>query len=350
MPSTAGQLADRPTDQPTDQPTDEEFLQVTGPYRRELLAHCYRMLGSVHEAEDLVQETYLRAWRSYHGFEGRSSLRTWLYRIATNVCLTALDGRSRRPLPTGLGAPSSDPADPLVQRSEVLWLEPAPSALVDGDPNDPASIVTTRASVRLALIAALQHLPPRQRAVLVLRDVLRLRAAEVAEMLDTSVAAVNSSLQRARAQLDDAGLTEEDVVEPSDPAQRALLDRYAKALEAKDVSAIVDAFTADAVWEMPPFTSWFQGPAAIARLVDTHCPAGPGELRLLRTEANGQPAYAVYLLGDKGWQPFQLQVLALTDGRISHVAAFFDLTLFPTFGLPASLPEENLGELASATP
>jgi RNA polymerase sigma-70 factor, ECF subfamily len=241
----------------TDQLADEDFLQVTGPYRRELLAHCYRMLGSVHDAEDLVQETYLRAWRSYHGFEGRSSLRTWLYRIATNACLSALDGRNRRPLPTGLGAPSSDPGDPLIQQGEVLWLEPVPDAMVGGGPSDPATIIESRASLRLALIAALQHLPPRQRAVLVLRDVLMLRAAEVAEVMDTSVAAVNSSLQRARAQLDEAGLTEDDIVEPTEPAQRELLDSYARALEQKDIAAIVKLFTADAVWEMPPFTGWY---------------------------------------------------------------------------------------------
>src|SRR5262245_39020053 len=184
-----------------EQLVEDTFTEVSDRYRRELLAHCYRMLGSVHEAEDLVQETYLRAWRSYHGFEGRSSLRTWLYRIATNACLTALESRNRRPMPTGLGNPSSDPADPLVQQSEVLWLEPIPDNLVEGAPNDPATIVASRESIRLALIAALQYLPPRQRAVLLLRDVLRLPAAEVAQMLETTTAAVNSGLQRAHAQL-----------------------------------------------------------------------------------------------------------------------------------------------------
>ena len=329
--------------------TDDDFLEVTGQYRRELLAHCYRMLGSVHEAEDLVQETYLRAWRSYHGFEGRSSLRTWLYRIATNVCLTALDGRKRRPMPTGLGAPSAHPDDPLVELGEVLWLEPVPDAILAGwcdDPHDPATIVAGRASVRLALIAALQQLPPRQRAVLVLREVLRLRAAEVAEMLGTSVAAVNSSLQRARASLEAAGLTEEDVAEPDDPRQRELLDRYARAIETKDVAAIVEVFAADVVWEMPPFSAWFRGPDAIARLIATHCPAKAGELRLVPTEANGQPAYAVYRLTAEGWTPFQLHVLALTDGRVSHVAAFFDLSLFTTFGLPARLDDAAPGVAA----
>jgi RNA polymerase sigma-70 factor, ECF subfamily len=334
----------------TDQRTDEDFVSLTDPYRRELLAHCYRMLGSVHDAEDLVQETYLRAWRAYHGFEGRSSLRTWLYRIATNVCLTALESRTRRPLPTGLGNPSADPGDPLVERTEVAWLEPVPDAMLGASGSDPAAIVTSRESVRLALIAALQHLPPRQRAVLVLRDVLRLRAAEVADVLDTSTAAVNSTLQRARAQIDQAGLTEDDVVEPTEPGQRELLDRYVHALEGKDIPAIVELFTADAVWEMPPFTGWYQGPKHIGRLIDTQCPAGPGELRLFPIEANGQPGFAMYMRGDNGWRAFQLQVVTLTSAGISHVTAFFDLSLFTTFGLPLILPADDPVVLATAIP
>jgi RNA polymerase sigma-70 factor (ECF subfamily) len=334
----------------TDQLADEDFLEVTGPYRRELLAHCYRMLGSVHDAEDLVQETYLRAWRSYHGFEGRSSLRTWLYRIATNACLSALDSRNRRPLPTGLGAPSSDPSDPLIEQAEVLWLEPVPDAMV-GSTSDPAAIVASRESIRLALIAALQFLPPRQRAVLVLRDVLRLRAAEVAEVMETSVAAVNSSLQRARAQLDEAGLTEDDIVEPSDPAQRELLDRYARAMEQKDIAAIVKLFTADAVWEMPPFTGWYQGIVDIGRLIDTQCPGEPGGMRMVPTEANGQPAFALYMRHDDGvWRAFQLQVVTLTAAGISHMTVFFDLSLFTTFGLPMTLPADDQAVLSSVTP
>jgi len=334
----------------TDQLADEDFLEVTGPYRRELLAHCYRMLGSVHDAEDLVQETYLRAWRSYHGFEGRSSLRTWLYRIATNACLSALDSRNRRPLPTGLGAPSSDPSDPLIEQAEVLWLEPVPDAMV-GSTSDPAAIVASRESIRLALIAALQFLPPRQRAVLVLRDVLRLRAAEVAEVMDTSVAAVNSSLQRARAQLDEAGLTEDDIVEPTDPAQRDLLDTYARALEQKDIAAIVKVFTADAVWEMPPFTGWYQGTADIGRLIDTQCPGDPGGMKMVPTKANGQPAFALYMRHADGiWRAFQLQVVTLTAAGISHMTVFFDLSLFPTFGLPMTWPVDDQAVLSSVTP
>jgi len=328
----------------TDQLVDDSFTQVSDRYRRELLAHCYRMLGSVHDAEDLVQETFLRAWRSFHGFEGRSSVRTWLYRIATNACLTALESRNRRPLPSGLGYPNADPAAPLVEQNEVLWLEPVPDSMVGIGSNpaaDPAAVVTGRESVRLAFIAALQHLPPRQRAVLVLREVLALPAAEVAEMLDMTVAAVNSALQRARAQLDEAGLSADDVVEPAEADRRELLGRYVQALEDKNIAGLVELFTTDAVWEMPPFVGWYQGPADIGVLVDSQCPAGPGQLRLLPTEANGQPAFAMYLRRDDGnWHAFQLHVLELAGTSIAHVTAFFDLDLFTTFGMPLTMPAE----------
>lgn len=328
--------------QMTDQRVDEDFEQITDRYRRELLAHCYRMLGSAHDAEDLVQETFLRAWRSYDGFEHRSSLRTWLYRIATNACLDALQGRSRRPLPTGLGDPGADPAAPLTEQPEVPWLEPMPDAMIGvGASDDPATVVTSRESVRLAFVAVLQHLPPRQRAVLVLREVLTLPAAEVAQVLDTSTASVNSSLQRARANLGLARLTADDVVEPTEPGQRELLDRYAQALEVKDIPALVKMFAADAVWEMPPFSTWFRGPEHIGLLVDRQCPVGPGDLRLWPVRANGQPAFAVYVRGDGGgWEAFQLQVLTVAGDAISHVTAFFDLSLFRTFGLPMSIPAE----------
>ncbi|NJC73922.1 sigma-70 family RNA polymerase sigma factor [Planosporangium thailandense] len=326
-----------------DNPADEDFLRQADPYRRELLAHCYRMLGSVHDAEDLVQETYLRAWRAYDRFEGRSSLRTWLYRIATRACLTALESRGRRPLPTGLGGPNADPGDPLVDQPEVPWLEPLPDALVAAETTDPAAVVAARQSVRLAMIAALQYLPPRQRAVLLLRDVLKWRAAEVAELLDTTTTAVNSILQRARAQLDRAGLTEEEIVEPTEPEQRELLDRYVAAFEAKDIAGIVELFTKDAVWEMPPFTSWYRGAEAIARLVDTHCPArGPGDMRLVPTRANGQPAFGLYMRGPDGtYLPFNLPVLTLGKDGVTHVASFFDVRLFATFGLPDRLPADR---------
>ncbi|TWP51895.1 sigma-70 family RNA polymerase sigma factor [Lentzea tibetensis] len=302
----------------------EDFARVADPFRRELLAHCYRMLGSVHDAEDLVQETYLRAWRSFAGFEGRSSVRTWLYKIATNVCLTALDSRTRRPLPAGLGA-SSGPDDPLVQDHEVPWLEPIPT--------DPATIVGERQSTRLAFVAALQLLPARQRAVLILRDVLRWSAAEVAEQLDMTVAAVNSALQRARSQVGE--LNEDDVVEPSSQDQRAVLDRWVKAFEAKDIPAIVAMFTEDVVWEMPPYPGWYLGPDMVAWHLTNQCPAVPGGARMLAVEANGQPAYGLYLRAPDGvFRPFNLQVLTFTGDRVRHVASFFDPRLFATFGLP----------------
>jgi RNA polymerase sigma-70 factor (ECF subfamily) len=327
----------------TDNSVNEDFLRLADPYRRELLAHCYRMLGSVHDAEDLVQETYLRAWRSYDRFEGRSSLRTWLHRIATRACLTALESRSRRPLPTGLGAPSADAGDTLVEQLEVPWLEPIPDAMTGAEGADPAAIVTARQSIRLALIAALQHLPPRQRAVLILRDVLSWRAAEVAELLDTTTTAVNSILQRARAQLDQAAPTEDEIVEPTAADQRALLDRYVTAFEDKDIPAIVELFTKDAVWEMPPFTAWYQGAENIGRLIDTQCPAdGPGDMRLIPTRANGQPAFGLYMRGDDDvYRPFNLPVLTLGPSGITHVACFFDLRLFATFGLPETLPAQR---------
>jgi RNA polymerase sigma-70 factor (ECF subfamily) len=329
-----------------DNPVNEDFLLLADPFRRELLAHCYRMLGSVHDAEDLVQETYLRAWRSYDGFEGRSSLRTWLHRIATRACLTALESRTRRPLPTGLGGPSSDPADSLVEQPEVPWLEPIPDAMVGAGQTDPAAIVASRESIRLALIAALQHLPPRQRAVLILRDVLNWRAAEVAEVVGTTTTAVNSILQRARAQLHQVAPSEDEVVEPNAPDQRELLARYVTAFENYDVAAIVELFTADAVWEMPPFTGWYQGAENIGRLIAAQCPAeGPGDLRLVPAEANGQPAFAMYLREDKEGtdgihRAFALHVLTLSASGIAHVAVFFDLSLFATFGLPETQPAQ----------
>ena len=311
-------------------------------FRRELLAHCYRMLGSVHDAEDLVQETYIRAWRSYDKFENRSSLRTWLYRIATNVCLTALDGRERRPLPVGLGNPDADPGDPLDERLEVPWLEPVPDAMTGADP---ASVVTGRETIRLALIAALQHLPPRQRAVLILRDVLKWRAAEVAELLETSTPAVNSILQRARAQLEQVAPREDTVVEPTEAAQRDLLDKYVSAFEAKDISAIVALFTKDAVFDMPPYAVWYKGPANIGKHLADVCPVGPGEMRLIPVTANGQPGFGTYWRDAEGvYRPFNLVVLTLSAQGITHSTSFFDLKLFETFGLPPVYPEEVSGE------
>ncbi|MBA2560848.1 MAG: sigma-70 family RNA polymerase sigma factor [Propionibacteriales bacterium] len=323
----------------TQQTVGEDIVVLDEKFRPELLAHCYRMMGSVHDAEDLVQETYLRAWRSMDSFEGRSSLRTWLYRIATNACLTALQGRNRRPLPTGLGADSSDPSAPLVQQPEVAWLEPLPDAMMSAEWADPATIVATRESIRLAFVAALQLLPARQRAVLILRDVLKWRAAEVAELLDTTTTAVNSILQRAHARLDELSPSEDTVVEPTDPDQRALLERYLAAFESYDVAAIVALFREDAVWEMPPYTGWYQGAESIGRLIAANCPAsGPGDMRLVTTAANGQPAFAVYMRGQDGvHRQFQLQVLTVSASGVAHVSCFFDVRLFAHFGLPESL-------------
>jgi RNA polymerase sigma-70 factor (ECF subfamily) len=323
-----------------DDDTADVFLSDAQRYRRELLAHCYRMTGSLHDAEDLVQETYLRAWKAYGGFKGNSSVRTWLYRIATNTCLTALEGRQRRPLPTGLGAPSSDPAADLVERPEVPWLEPLPDATRD-DASDPSVIVASRESVRLAFIAALQHLSARQRAVLVLRDVLQWKAAEVGEAIGASTAAVNSLLQRARAQLDAvAPSADDELPAPESPAVQDRLARYIAAFEAYDIDKLVRMFTAEAVWEMPPFDGWYRGGEAIGTLIHRQCPAeAAGDMRLRPLTANGQPAAAMYMrTEDGGFLPFQLHVLDIDpDGGVSHVVAFLDTALFAKFGLPERL-------------
>jgi len=292
------------------------------------------MTGSLHDAEDLVQETYLRAWKAYSGFQGKSSLRTWLYRIATNTCLTSLEGRQRRPLPVGLGAPSSDPMDELVESHEVAWLEPLPNNAAD-----PSEIASSRESVRLAFVAALQHLSPRQRAVLVLRDVLQWKAAEVADAIGTSTAAVNSLLQRARAQLEAVGPSADDrLLSPDSPDTRDRLARYIEAFETYDVDRLVEMFTAEAIWEMPPFDSWYQGCNAIGSLIHHQCPAsGPGDMRLIPLLANGQPAAAMYMRDGDKHVPFQLHVIDLTASGVSHVVAFLDTALFAKFGLPREL-------------
>lgn len=335
------QQANRPERPETERPTlpvtaDEEFVTRAEQYRRELFAHCYRMSGSVHDAEDLVQETLLRAWRAYGSFEERASMRTWLHRIATNVCLTALEGRKRRPLPTGLGQPASDPGVPVHENSEVPWLSPVPDSMVtDETPEDAAEQLE---GVRLAFVAALQHLPPRQRAALVLRDVLQWRAAEVAEAVGTTTAAVNSALQRARETVRKAELDREQRGGALTPEQEQLLRRYVDAFWRKDVDALVEMFTDDAVWEMPPFPGWYQGPRDIVRLIDTQCPGDRHDMPMLPTRANGQPAFGLYMRGPDGaFTPFHLQVLDLEGDRVRHVGAFFDHSLFPLCGLPGRL-------------
>ncbi|WP_300009120.1 sigma-70 family RNA polymerase sigma factor [Pseudonocardia sp.] len=319
----------------TEKPAQDEFLALAQPYRRELMAHCYRMLGSVHDAEDVFQETMVRAWRGYDRFEGRSSLRTWLHRIATSTCLTALEGRKRRPMPAGLNGTGSDPDDPLRDNAEVAWLEPVPDHAVGADP---AAVVSSRSTIRLAFVAALQHLPARQRAVLLLREVLQWKASEVAELLGTSVAAVNSALQRARAQMAQVAPAEDDVAYPLSEHQRDLLERYVAAFEIKDVAGIVALLAADVVWEMPPYEAWYRGREHVAQHLRTRCPAGPGDLRLVPISANGQPGFAQYLRGPDGvFRPFNLQVLTFTGTTVAHVATFLDPSLFDVFDLPPEI-------------
>jgi RNA polymerase sigma-70 factor, ECF subfamily len=313
-----------------------DFAELTDPLRPELLALCYRMLGSVHDAEDQVQETLLRAWRGYDRFEGQSSLRTWLYRIATNTCLRALENRSRRPLPTGLGAPSGNPDRPLeAARTEIPWLEPFPDTLLG---TDPAAIVTSRSSMRLALIAALQYLPPRQRAVLILRDVLQWRAAEVAELLGVSAVAVNSLLQRAREGLRDAAPVQDEISEPADAAQRALLDQYAAAFQAADVAGLMRLLRADAVLEMPPYPTWFAGREHIGQFLTAHVLGEPGLFRLVPVPANGQPAFAGYRrAADGSYRAHMLEVLTCTPAAITRISNFTDPRVFALTGLPQVL-------------
>jgi RNA polymerase sigma-70 factor (ECF subfamily) len=312
----------------------EEFTSAAGRFRGELLAHCYRMLGSVEEAEDLVQETYLRAWRSYDRFEGRSSMRTWLYRIATNVCLTAIERRGRRPLPSGLGAPATGPDEPLVAGPEVPWLQPFPDVLLG---QDPAAVAVSRASLRLAWVAALQHLSSRQRAFLLLRDVLEWPAAEVAGLLGTTTTAVNSGLRRARAQLAQALPAEDELAEPAGPQARALLDRFAAAIENADADALADLLRADVALEMPPHLTWFTGRDAVLSFMASHLLIEPGRYRMVPVTANGQPAFAVYQRAPDGTHhAHAVQVLTLTTAGVARIVAFLDPKLLGSFGLPES--------------
>ena len=323
----------------------EDFALLTDPFREELLAHCYRMLGSVQDAEDQVQETFLRAWRSYDDFEGRASLRTWLYRIATNACLRALENSSRRPLPSGLGSPTEDPAAPAAAaQPEVPWLQPMPDALVSAGPADPASIVTARASMRLAFIAALQYLPARQRAVLILRDVLQWRAAEVADLLGTTTTAVNGMLDRARARLEQAAPAEDEIREPDSPDDRALADRYAEAFQRADIAALTQLLRKDAVFEMPPRPTWLAGREAIGTFLGARVLRGPGGFRLTPTAANGQPALASYRRhGDGAYRAYAIQVLTTAGPHVTRVTSFIDPGLFAAFGLPPALGPASRG-------
>ena len=318
-----------------------DFVRDTEPFRRALLAHCYRMLGSVHDAEDLVQETYLRAWRSYAGFEGRASVRTWLYRIATNACLNALEHSGRRVLPSGLGGPADDPGSaPQEADPGVCWLEPIPDALLfpasAGHVADPAVVVAERAGLRLALIASLQYLPGPQRAVLILRDVLAFPAADVAEILGTTTAAVKSSLQRARGRLRDLAPTADAVTEPSEPEFRALVDQYAAAFERGDAAALKKLLSEDATLEATPLRTWFVGSATCVPFLRAFVLGGPGDWRMLPTATNGDPALAAYRRSGEVYQAYGIVTFSASPTGITRVISFGDPGLLPLFGFPAT--------------
>ncbi|HEU4529178.1 MAG TPA: sigma-70 family RNA polymerase sigma factor [Actinomycetota bacterium] len=319
----------------TQRPADLE--RELEPYRAELTAYAYRMLGSAFEAEDAVQETMLRAWRSLDRFEGRSSVRSWLYRIATNVCLDMLTGKERRARPMDLedARPATTPLpEPLP---EGTWILPVPDGRLVPEVADPAELAESRETIRLAFVAALQHLPPRQRAVLILREVLRWKASEVAELLQTSVASVNSALQRARATLEKVDVEDTDTFRPMDEEQRALLARYVDAFERYDMDSLTALLHEDATWSMPPYALWLRTHDDIR----AWC-LGPGVgcsgSRLIPVVANGSPGFGQYKPAPSGLEPWSLQVLEISRGRIAGISFFLDTErLFPLFGLPARL-------------
>ena len=309
-------------------------------HRRELTGYCYRMLGSAFDADDAVQETMVRAWRGLADFEGRSALRSWLYRIATNVCLDQLSGRQRRALPMDLSGSPWQPVEASLaaRRPGTAWVEPVLDRQVVAEDADPAEQAVQRESIRLAFVSALQHLPPRQRAVLLLREVLRWRADEVAQLLDTTVASVNSALQRARATMAEVGGEAE--TEPLDGVHRALLERYVDAFERYDVEGLVSLLHEDATQHMPPFVMWLRGRADIGTWM-----LGPGAKcrgsRVLATLANGAPAFAQYRpAAGGGHEPWALHVLEVRAGRVAHISSFLDLDndLFRRLGLPVEPP------------
>ena len=324
----------------TTRPPAAELESRFEAHRSELTAYCYRMLASPFEAEDAVQDTFIRAWRSYDRFEGRAALRSWLYRIATNVCLDMLSGRERRARPMDLG-PSQEPViGNLRTLPEATWIQPIPDSLVAAD-GDPADVAVARESIRLAFVAALQHLPPRQRAVLILCEVLRWKASEVAELLDTSVASVNSALQRARATLEASDVSPSAPAPQLDEADRELLKRYVAAFEAYDIDALTAVIRADATQSMPPFDLWLTGRDDIFTWW-----FGPGiecagsRVIPAAASANGSPAYGQYKRDPdgNGYNPWALQVVELAEGQVVEMTFFLDTaTLFPLFGLPAHL-------------
>jgi RNA polymerase sigma-70 factor, ECF subfamily len=321
-------------------PASDELEHRFEQHRLELSGYCYRMLGSAFEAEDAVQETFIRAWRGFDQFEGRAALRSWLYRIATNVCLDMLEGRERRARPMDLG-PAWNPDGPIGRTlPEVTWIEPVPNSLVAPAETDPSEVAVSRETIRLAFVAALQNLPPRQRAVLILCEVLRWKAAEVAELLDTSVPSVNSALQRARATLEASNVTAANTSPALDEADAELLTRYVEAFERYDIETLTSLIKEDATQSMPPYELWLSGREDILRWW-----LGPGAgcrgSRLIPTvAANGSPAFGQYRpsASGSGYDPWALQVLEIADGRIVEFTFFLDTDrVFPLFGLPPRL-------------
>ncbi len=313
-----------------------EIGEIEG-YRTALTGHCYRMLGSIGDAEDAAQETIVRAWRNLETFEGRAALRTWLYRIATNVCLDALASRKRRARPMQEG-PAGGVEDELETLPQEHWLEPAPERLVVPQEADPSEVASLRQSIRLAFVSALQRLPSKQRAALLLAEVLGFSAAEVAEILETSVAAVNSALQRARATLSREAVGE---AQPLTPAQEELIERYVAAFERYDVPALTSLLREDATFSMPPYALWLQGPEDVGTWLEGRGNACRGS-RLLPTAANGSPAFGQYRRSvGGGYHAWALVVLELSADRIAGWNSFLDVdSLFPRFDLPPNLPDE----------
>lgn len=317
-----------------------EFAALAEAHRAELRLHCYRMLGSLHDAEDLVQDTLLRAWRAFHTYEGRAPLRAWLYKIATNASLDALARRPRRALPTSQRKPADPRRPPEAPVVEPIWLEPYPDDLIASAEGGPEARYDLRESVALAFLAALQTLPPRQRAVLILRDVLAYRAREVADLLDVTVPAVNSLLHRARATMTSTyhRRGREAVAQPGDQSLHVLLDRYVRAWEAADVAGLIALLREDARFAMPPSPSWYRGRRAVAEVAASRVFAGKGRWRLVATGANGMPAFGLYQQADAGgYGAVGIQVLGLERGRIADVTTFMDPRLVARFGLPAEV-------------
>lgn len=312
-----------------------EFEQRTAQFRPELVAYCYRMLGAALDAEDLVQETYLRAWRARAQYdESRASLRTWLYRIATNVCLTALESRSRRPLPAGFVSPRAADA-PFEVGVDVTWLQPIPDAMLEQ--SDPVARAIDRSGLRLAFVAALQQLSAGQRGALILRDVLGFSASETAEILVLTVAAVNSSLQRARTGLKAARLGREQLLEPSDAEQRAWVDRYMEAFERADVEGLKQLLAYDVLMEMPPLLNWFTGLENYGMFMDWVFDVNGTDWRLVPVAANGQAAFAAYNRVDDEYRLHTLQIFTVTERGISRNSVFQDADIFASFDLPQTL-------------